>query len=340
MNESNSAETNDAGAAEEIIVEESGEATLDTSEGLNASNDEDSSDKQEQSGDADEGELTFEQWEAKENQAKEVKKEETQKQADKDKEEADTKKAKEKADAYTQKDVEYTVNGQKATAKAEDIPHMLAKAAGADARFQEAANLRSEAHQFVKFFKNDPKGALERAGHDFDKLAMDYVYDKFNYDEMSPEQQKAHDNSKELEKVKAENDKYTKKDREDRERVSQQKEHEAKEQRVTQEIQTLSVEIETAVSNSSLPQNKFVTQSIVKYLQDGIKQGYNLTAADVIPYVEQDYKQMREQDRQTDVAAFKANQKESFNKKEEVQTNKKKGPKKRYSSIYEMLDDD
>ncbi len=235
--------------------------------------------------------------------------------------------------------VEFSVEGQSYKVPAKDVPHLLAKAAGADKRFQEASGMRKEAQDFIVYIKENPVEALKKAGHDFDKLAIEYMHKKFEYAEMNDDQKAAHDSNKKLAQIEAENAKFKERDRFDQEKLDQQKEHERYEAEADKQDQLLGSQIKaTLEANPQVPKNKYTISRIAAYIDDAKKKGYDMSPSEVIGYVEQDYKDLMEQTRKTNVAQYKQNQKGANAPGTTSKPKPRAKPKKHFTSIYDMID--
>lgn len=307
-----------------------------TSENLDAKNVDDAPVGEEDT--ASDKEMSFEEWQKKEAEAAGKPEEEEAKPEEEDQKKEEEKEAPKKKEEEL-RDVEYSVDGKTFTAKGSDIPHMLAKVAGADQRYNDAANVRKEALEFVNFIKENPIEAMAKAGLDFEELAIEHVYNKYEYDNMTEEQQKHHDGAKENAKLKEENDRLNKRDTDEKAEADRVREQEIHDKETEAAQENLGQEIQEALeaSTSGIPRNKFTVSRMALYMKDGLSKGYDLSAADVLQYVERDYKEMMEDARKSEVKEFKENQvNEIATGDGTVKSNKK--PQKRISSIYDLLD--
>jgi hypothetical protein len=91
--------------------------------------------------------------------------------------------------------VKYKVDGEEFEVDIKDVPTLLSKAAGADRRFQEAANIRREAKEFVNLIKTDPLKAFEAVGmkEQIEEWAIDYALEQASITRMSPEERKVYE---------------------------------------------------------------------------------------------------------------------------------------------------
>ena len=307
------------------------------------------------SDESDEPELSFEEWQAQQNgdsdedssdgkpdsdvddntedEAKEDEAKDEEPAEGKDKAE-DSKGAKSEVKVYKVK-----VDGkeEEIEVKESEIPALMSKAIAAQQRFEDAANIRKEAQEFVQFIKSNPVEALKRAGIDFQELAESHLMEQIKYSQMSDVEREAHDSKQTLAQREAELKRY--KDQEEAQRKSQEEAQKAQEQEraVNEQRDVLQGQIIQAMEASNLPRNKFTVSRMAGYMRAGLARGQNLGPMDVIDHVKADYAEVLEQARKQDVERFKQS-KQTI--KQPVKTKHKPNnkSKKRISSIYDLLD--
>lgn len=150
--------------------------------------------------------------------------------------------------------------------------------------WQAAAEKDKQLKAIFERIKKDPEAGIEAllahpamGGLDFDKIATDRLAKRIEREQMSPEQRELADARAELAR-RREADQAVERERE---------EAAAAELRETyrQQVET---EISDAVKASDLPHTRFVVKKVVHYLTEGLKRGYKLSAADVLPLVRND----------------------------------------------------
>ena len=225
--------------------------------------------------------------------------------------------------------VKYKVDGEEFEVDIKDVPTLLSKAAGADKRFQEAANIRSEAKEFITYMKTNPLKALEKLGVDFEQMAIDHVHELIKVEKMTPEQKEAYDIKKENERLKAEKEESESKSKAQREAEERRQLEEA----TIQAQQTIESEIiDVFESNPDLPRNRAVADRFIHYLQMAAAQGYYPEVSELTHLVKNDFADFI---RKNNVSEFKKKQQETKRKDEQP---KKSKPGKRITSIYDLLD--
>jgi len=244
-------------------------------------------------------------------------------QAEIKKEEQTEEKVKEETQPQT---VKYKVDGEEYEVDLKEASQLLSKAAGADRRFQEAANIRNEAKEFVQFIKTNPIAALQRAGIDFEQLAIDHVHELVTVQQMSPEQREAYEAKKERDQLKKEKEERERLSKEEQERQSQE-EVEAETKRYIEEFET-SI-IDAMKSSSHLPKTRVVADRFIHYMRMALDRGYeNVTAQDVLTYVEKDFSDH----------INKAKVNEYQTSKPKTESKPKPKSSKRISSVYDLFE--
>ncbi len=160
----------------------------------------------------------------------------------------------------------------------------LQKSKAFDKRMQEYAGFRKQVEAFMKEFKENPEGLLEKMGANVDELAEKRLRRRVEEMEKSPEQLERERMAKELEDLRAE-----------KKRIQEEKEQAEMEKLRNQHAMELERDIKTALeeSNTVLPKKSpLVMHRIGQALFLAMKNGYpNVKVKDVIPIVEKQFKQ-------------------------------------------------
>lgn len=234
----------------------------------------------------------------------------------------------------TPKTIKYKVDGEEREISLDEVPTLLSKAAGADKRFQEASSIRKEAIEFVDFLKSSPIDALKRAGIDFEELAINHVHELIQIQQMSPEQREAYELRKENETYK-QKEARLREEAEQRERIRQEAEQEEETNRYIQSFEQDIISVMEA--NPDIPRNTFVVSRFAFYMQEALKQGIDVKAAQCLDYVMQDLSGMIKQNNNKKVVDIKQNIQNPKVSSSNQKSNKK--PAARFRSLYDMLDE-
>lgn len=161
----------------------------------------------------------------------------------------------------------------------EEVQKYLAKALGADEKFQEAANMRKQMEQLIGELKNNPLAILKHPelGIDVRKLAEMVLTEEIEEMQLTPEQKKIRDLENAL------------KEREEKERIALEAKEKAERERLENEaIVHLDEQITQALSKSSLPQSPYVVRRLTDYMIQAIDAGFkDVTFEQILPYVEE-----------------------------------------------------
>lgn len=153
-----------------------------------------------------------------------------------------------------------------------------------DKRAKEHAEYKSQVEQFFNALQTDLEGTLERMGINLDDMSEKRLSRKLEELKKSPEELEREKMQKELED-------YKKKEKEARERAEKAELERLKNEQSAQIENEITEALDSA--NSILPKkNPAVLQRIAQAMVFAINKGYtNVTAKDVIPFVEQQYRQ-------------------------------------------------
>lgn len=200
---------------------------------------------------------------------------------DKAKSPAETKVEKEIKKAL--KKYEFQVNGKKRSVEFdssndEEVKKYLAKAMGADEKFEEAAMTRKQAEQLVTMLKENPLALLRHPelGLDVKALATQILNDELDDMQKSPEQKKMEALEGQL------------KEREEMLKKIEQEKRDAEMSKLQSEAyQQIDDDITTALSSSDLPKSPYVVKRIADTMIEAVNLGYeDVRVQDIMPYVE------------------------------------------------------
>lgn len=150
----------------------------------------------------------------------------------------------------------------------------------AQKRFQEAAAARKQAEDFIKMLKENPLEVLRNPaiGIDVRKFSEEFLTKELQKETLSPEQRRI----QELEENLRASD-NEKKQREEQQRVEQ---HAKLQQHFAQDYET---KITEALQTSGLPKTPLTVKRMADRMSAGIAAGFDLSPADVVQMVRQDY---------------------------------------------------
>lgn len=151
----------------------------------------------------------------------------------------------------------------------------------AHSKWQDAARIREQNQLFLKTLRENPRAILSnpKLGLDVKKLAHEILYEDIEQEMMSPEQRRIKELERELNGFK---------ESEGRQKASEEEARRAIEERGYQEEQDRG--IRQALSASKLPVNMFTYNSMVNYMAQALKAGYDVTPEQVMPYVMRDFR--------------------------------------------------
>lgn len=159
------------------------------------------------------------------------------------------------------------------------LRELLQKGYAADSKFQEAAGLKKQMQAFVQLMQQDPIQALQKLGHDPDKIAEMHMQKRIEEMQKSPEQKAQEKLQKELEELKAE-----------KERLQKEK-FDAEQKRVQdQYARQLDEEITSGLKSSELPKSPYVVKRIAELMMLGLSKNKNISVQDVLPIAEKQIK--------------------------------------------------
>lgn len=173
-----------------------------------------------------------------------------------------------------------TVRGKEYAMSLEDLKVHASKGIGAESKFQEAHKKTQQVEAFYYTLKNDPMKILNdpNIGVDFQKLAQDFLYEKIQREQMTPEQREL---AEAREKLKV---------AEDEKRANEQKAQQEQMQNLVKHFsESYEKDMTTTLETSGLPKTGHTVKRLAYYLNEGLKNGVQLKCADVVDFVRQDY---------------------------------------------------
>lgn len=145
-------------------------------------------------------------------------------------------------------------------------------------RFQEAAALRKQAEDVLRFAKENPTEFFKRTGMNARQWAEEYLVGELKREQMTPEQKRAAENEEKLRVYEQERkDAKTKKEREDQETL--RKQHHDR-------YDTLFVE---ALSKSGLPKTAYTIKRMAELQLVNLRKKLDLNADQLTKIVREDY---------------------------------------------------
>jgi hypothetical protein len=172
------------------------------------------------------------------------------------------------------------VDGREEELDEEAVIRYASKGKAADKRFEEAAQMRREAEQFVSMLKKDPIKVLSdpKIGHDFRMLAEEYLAKQLEQELMSPEQRKAREMETKLREY------------EERERVeSEQKRQSEMQQLEARAAEDYSKKITSALEMGGVPKTARTVKRMAELMHKNLAHGFDLEPAHLAEMVREDY---------------------------------------------------
>lgn len=145
-------------------------------------------------------------------------------------------------------------------------------------RFQEAAALKKQADEIMKFAKENPKEFFKRTGMNAREWAEQYLMEELRYEQMSPEQQKAVENEKKLKAYEDEKKQAEEKKRAD-EMAELQKTH-------MERLDKMFVE---ALNKSGLPRTSYTIKRMAELQLVNVQKKLELAPEQLAKIVREDY---------------------------------------------------
>jgi small-conductance mechanosensitive channel len=179
------------------------------------------------------------------------------------------------------KEYKLKVNGKEKVVKLdpfndEEVSKYLQKAEASDAKFQEAAEVRKAAMQFIEELRKNPKKILmdPNIGVDYKKLAQEWMNEEIQEMEKTPEQKEREKLQKELEAIK--------KEREEEKKASEQRELERLQ---AEHERNLESEISAALDVGGLPKTARTVKAMAEMMMIALQHGIDLSPKEIAPIV-------------------------------------------------------
>lgn len=233
-----------------------------------------------------------------------------------------------------------TVDGQEFAINKNDedtIKEYLAKGKAADTRFQEAANMKREVTEFVKFAKTNPMEALAKLGIDVTKAAEDFIYKDMEFKQKPEVEQKYIMAQKELEAKNKEIEALREKQEQEKNEVEKARQAKELKEKIEQQREIFKTQFSEALAMQGLPANDYTLSRFVIHYRKAAEQG-TANLESIAKLVKKDHAKELDEIRKSEVAKYKEKQKNSQFKKQPKVVRKKNQPKqqKKFTSIYQM----
>ncbi len=173
---------------------------------------------------------------------------------------------------------EVKVNGEVKQVSLADLQNNYSLGAAARDKMREASDLNKQAIEFIQALKDNPLAILtdERLGLDFGAVVDKFNAQRKEYGEMSEDQQQlvmAQQRLKQYER---------------QQEINKQNEAETFQ---AQQVADITKQIDGAISQGGLPNNTFVFNRYIEYLQNADSQGINVSPTALTEMVKEDYQE-------------------------------------------------
>lgn len=145
-------------------------------------------------------------------------------------------------------------------------------------RFNEAAAMKKQAEEVIKFAKDNPKEFFKRTGMNARQWAEEYLMEELRVEQMSPEQRKAAENEQKLKQYESERKQQQEQKRQEDMAREQAKHHESYER--------LFVE---ALTQSGLPKTAYTIKRMAELQLVNLKKKLDLSPDQLAKLVREDY---------------------------------------------------
>ncbi len=172
------------------------------------------------------------------------------------------------------------IDGKEEELPEDEVIRLAQLGKASNKRFEEAKAMRTQAEQFLAMLKKDPKSVLSdpRIGIDLKKFAEQVVWEHIEEQSLSPEQKRARDVERELEKYKSQE--------EERKKTEAERQMQALHERYAADYDR---KISTALASSGLPKTPATVKRMAEYLYSAVQNGYDLEPSDLVEQVRKDY---------------------------------------------------
>lgn len=169
------------------------------------------------------------------------------------------------------------INGVDEEFTEEQLLQIASKSAGADKKFQEAAQERKRIGEVFEKLKQNPFEVLQKLGIDTLKLSEDYLKKIYALEEMPEEQKKLLEAQEQIKRLEEEREESKKKE-EEKQIAAEAEEWQKK----------YDYEITTALEKSILPRTPNTIARVANYIHQGLKEGLEVPADKAVALVEED----------------------------------------------------
>lgn len=158
----------------------------------------------------------------------------------------------------------------------EEVKKYLQKSRASDKRFQEAADVRKAAMDFIEQLRKNPRRVLSdpNIGIDVRKFAEEILNDEIKEMEKSPEQREKDKLMKELEDLK-----QKAKDNEEAAKTAERQRMESEQERI------LESDISSALDIGGLPKTPRTVKAMAEMMMIALENGIDLSAKDIAPII-------------------------------------------------------
>lgn len=177
-----------------------------------------------------------------------------------------------------QRRMKLKIDGKEVEMSESEVVSYATKARAADQRFDEAANIRKEAEQVLKFAKDNPEEFFKRTGMNAREWAEQYLLREIERERMSPEQKKALENEEKLRKY------------EDGEKLRIETERKAQIAALEkQHLQNYDLMFTEALQKSGLPKTAYTVKRMAELQLVNVKKKLELKPDQLAKLVREDY---------------------------------------------------
>lgn len=194
-----------------------------------------------------------------------------------------------KAEPVAPRKIKVKVDGNESEIDEAELVSRYQKSTSAEKKFQEASQKMKQTDAFMKQLKEDPISVLNNPalGLDFRRVAESYLEGILQDELMDPKDKKLRDNESELEKYRRED----KQRREDASREQEVRRAEEFERLKTKHAEEYTRSFSEALEVEGLPKSPQTVRRMAQYMEQAIKAGVKVSAAEVAALVKDDYLQ-------------------------------------------------
>jgi antitoxin component of RelBE/YafQ-DinJ toxin-antitoxin module len=160
----------------------------------------------------------------------------------------------------------------------EYLTKQLQMSKAAQRAMQEKGSFEKQVQSFVENLKGNTEAVLAQMGIDPTEFAAKVLQNEIDKSKLTPEQKELQEYKEKAKKLEAESKR--------KEAEFQQKEFERNQQLEYTRIEN---EMLQTLEKSDLPTSPFITKRIAEYMYQGLQHNVNLSPADVLPLVREDY---------------------------------------------------